>query len=177
MDRKKAWSHYFTTGDETPLIKAYMVSIRVIALDFPQEHEDMIQIGLMGLMKALRRLDRNRVKSLDAWVFLNVRSMMRNARKFKPCGSIEALEDLASFEELNNFKATVKLPATEDEEPNDMLDALPKREALIIRLIHLENYKRTEVAQMFGITSARIGQLEQQGLQRLKGILSAANTL
>lgn len=172
MDRKQAWSHYFETGDRTPLVEAYWKSIEYIAWrDYPYNCEDMFQVGMIGLLKAIRRLDRDRVKSLDAWVFLNVRSVMRNERKFPSTESLDVEVERRApghYAKLITFKDQLVAEDHYDLELNETLDTLPTREALILRLIHLENYKKTEIAKMFDLSSMRIGQLEQQALNRLR---------
>ena len=156
MNRKQAWTHYFETGDRAPLIKAYWDSIDYIAwARFPKQREDMFQWGMIGLLKAIDKIDIERVKSVDAWVYLNVRGSMLNARQFKTTVSLDDEENFIH-------------PAVFDEYDEGLLDSLPKREALIVRLIHLENYKRTEVAKMFNLSSMRIGQLEKRALEKLR---------
>jgi RNA polymerase sigma factor (sigma-70 family) len=93
MTKQRAWSHYFTTGDREPLIRAYWKSINVIAWDlFPRQQEDMVQVGMIGLLRALDKLDVDRVKSLDAWIYLNARGEMLKARRFKPTWNIDFIE-------------------------------------------------------------------------------------
>lgn len=146
------------------MIRAYWDSIEYIArYRYPSQWEDMFQVGLMGLMKALKRLDRDRVKSLDAWVFLNVRGMMFNVRQFPETLSLN--ESSAEGEEY------IDLFEADDDSTkvlvDDLLSILPKREAFIIRMIHFRGYQRTELGKMFGLSSMRIGQLEKRALNQL----------
>jgi len=165
MDREKAWTHYFKTGDREPLVKAYWNSVRYIAWSrFPDQEEDMFQVGMIGLLKGIDRIDPKRVKSKDAWIFLNVRGMILNITQPKKTESLnEMLNEDTEFLEM--------LPAKEEDtdfEVDDILSCLPPREARIIKLVHVEQYKRTEVAKMFGVSSMRIGQLEKRALDKLK---------
>src|SRR6188472_1821937 len=83
MNRAQAWTHYFDTGDREPLVLAYWNSIQYIAWSkYRNQKEDMFQWGMIGLLKAIRTVDPKRVRSLDAWVWLNVKGMMDNY--FKP---------------------------------------------------------------------------------------------
>jgi hypothetical protein len=99
MTRDQAWRHYFTTRDPEPLVKAYWSSVANISWQYSyrQEKDDMFQVGMIGLLNALDRLDVRRVKSLDAWVYLNVRSAMRNARMFPATESFDELDELNLF--------------------------------------------------------------------------------
>lgn len=126
-----------------------------------------MQLGLMGVVKAIKNVDRDRVKSLDAWVYLNAKGMMFNARQFPDCAS---LNEIAMSRGDDPVEYIDLLPSEDDNTEvlvDDLLNQLPKREAFIIRMIHFRGYRRTELGKMFNISSMRIGQLEQQGLKRL----------
>jgi len=167
-ERHRAWQVYFETGDREPLCRAYEKSIQYIAYDrFRDQYEDMTQVGMMGLLKAIERLDLSRVKSLDAWVFLNVRGMMLNVTRPKPTESLDFM--IEQFGE-GSFLSLVADDAN-DVYANDLLDALPDREAFIIRAIHLMKYNRREVGRLLNLSSMRIGQLEQRGLATLRSAL------
>jgi RNA polymerase sigma factor (sigma-70 family) len=104
MTRAQAWTHYFQTGDREPLVKAYWDSISYLAhAKYPRHKEDYFQIGMMGLLKAIDRIDPKRVKSKDAWVWLNVKGMMYNARNWRQDLSLdhEILPDLPLWEHLS----------------------------------------------------------------------------
>jgi RNA polymerase sigma factor (sigma-70 family) len=88
MNRAQAWDHYFATGDREPIVKAYWKSIEYIAWSrYRNQKEDMFQWGMIGLLKAIRTVDVTKVKSLDAWVWLNVRGMMNNYFRPQPMHS------------------------------------------------------------------------------------------
>ena len=93
--REEAWISYFQSGNKELLIRAYSDSIKYMASQFYGEDDDLIQVGYMGLLKAIDKIDVNRVKSKDAWVFLNVRGAMINLRRFP---KIPHLEDKISDE-------------------------------------------------------------------------------
>ena len=162
MNRQQSWQEYFQTGNKEPLIKAYWDSIQYIAWEkFPKEQEDMFQWGMIGFLKALRRLDRTRVKSLDAWVFLNVRSVMLNAYK----------RDNTEFILIDEVKHQIAdKPEDLDTEIaiNVCLQNLPTRERQILKKIYWDDLSRIEIGRQFGISSMRVGQLEQRALERLR---------
>jgi RNA polymerase sigma factor (sigma-70 family) len=164
-ERQRAWQTYFNTGDKDPLVRAYQKSIEYMVWDMFNGDEDMVQVGLMGLLKAIDRLDISRVKSVDAWVFLNVRGTMLNARKFKKHVSLDNFYDANEPYEIEieeDFDTPVYV--------QNLLKRLPKRESLILRLIYFHDWKRTEVGKLLGVSSMRIGQLEQRSLNFLSSI-------
>ncbi len=166
MERKPAWNHYFTTGDRTPLVKAYWKSIEGISFHrYPKQQEDMFQFGMMGLLKAIDKVDRERVKSLDAWVFLNVRGMMFNARQFKPTVSLDAKIDEYEDEPTAFLDLLEAEDSMDDLEVADYLKSLPRREASILQLIHVHGFKRTEIGRAMGLSSMRVGQLEKRAIK------------
>jgi RNA polymerase sigma factor (sigma-70 family) len=126
----------------------------------------MLQLGLMGVVKAAKNVNPDRVKSLDAWVFLNAKGMMFNARQFPECLSLNAV---VSNDEEEHVEFIDLLPSEDDNTEvlvDNLFSALPKREAFILRMIQ-RGYLRTEIARMFNLSSMRIGQLEKRGLERL----------
>lgn len=153
---------------------AYKNSIEYMAIDkFPglKDHEDMIQIGYMGLLKAIDRLDISRVKSVDAWVYLNVRGAMLNAFAVKSQfrrRNHDSLENYYGIDEPYEIPMEIEFdnPAYADL----LLKRLPEREAFIIRSIYFDDLKRTEVAKEMGVSSMRVGQLEQRALKFLSSI-------
>ncbi len=61
------------------MVFSYMSSIGYIAWErYREDQEDMFQWGMIGVLKGIRTIDIKRVKSPDAWIFLNARSMMAN---------------------------------------------------------------------------------------------------
>ena len=156
MTKQRAWSHYFTTGDREPLIRAYEKSINVIAWDlFPRQQEDMVQIGMIGLLKALDRLDVKRVKSLDAWIYLNARGEMLKSRRFKPTFNIE-------------FEAP-------QIDPNDLDQQIDVRIALQKGSLdkardYLEGYKPQSTNSEAEITRYKSGEISMRELSRVLGL-------
>jgi len=108
--REKAWQEYFRSGDTEPLIKAYWDSIQYMAWDFNERNQDdLFQVGLLGLIKAAKTVDVKRVRSLDAWVFLNVRGAMRNLRRFKQDYSLDILYDITTDEDSLERRIDLKI--------------------------------------------------------------------
>lgn len=156
MTRDEAWSHYFETGDREPLIKAYWDSINYIAWSrYPQQQEDMFQLGMIGLLTAIEKIDRSRVKSLDAWVWLNVKGKMFNAPKVQPTIEINDWSD--SFEE-----------EYEDLRFNTTISSLDARQQQILTWIYRDDRLKTEIGRDLNISSMRVGQIEQQALKKLR---------
>ena len=82
VNREESWSHYFLTGDMEPLLLAYRDGVhRIVCGWYTRNREDMMQWGMMGVIKAARAIDPKRVKSKDAWVWLNVKGMLLNNAK------------------------------------------------------------------------------------------------
>lgn len=157
MTREQAWTHYFNTGDREPLVKAYWDSISYLAwATNPQQKEDYFQVGMMGLLKAIDKIDPNRVKSKDAWVWLNVKGMMYNIIPPKPT---IPLNDVI-YEQTDQNSDQFDL----------MIDDLPARDKLILSLIYRHDWHRTEIADLLGISSMRVGQLEKRALDNLRNL-------
>ena len=169
VNRQRAWEHYFQTSDREPLIKAYWDSVSYMAWEKNKtdEHrkEDAFQWGMIGLLKAIRTIDPKRVKSKDAWVWLNVRGMMNNAKRFP---QHESLEDFWGENE------PYQIPDVQDLDTkiylDGLLDRLPKRESFILRLVYFHDLRRTEIGKIMGLSSMRVGQLEKRALKTLEGL-------
>lgn len=156
MTKQRAWTHYFTTGDREPLIRAYWKSINVIAWDlFPRQQEDMVQVGMIGLLNALDKLDVDRVKSLDAWVHLNARGEMLKARRFKPTFNID-------FEEQ-------QIDPTDIDERVDLKIAL-EQGSLDSARDYLEGYQPQATKPETEITRYRSGDISMRELSRVLGV-------
>ena len=155
MTNDQAWTHYFTTGDREPLVLAYWNSVRYLAgVLFPRYKEDMFQVGMIGLLKAIDKIDPGRVKSKDAWVWLNVKGMMLNAPKVKPTLAIDEWTETYTEDEGRDFDL--------------MIGRLSARKKLILSLIYRHDWRRTEIAKLLNISSMRVGQIEQEALEEIR---------
>lgn len=155
MDREQAWTHYFQTRDREPLIKAYWDSIAYIAWSYsPDEKDDMTQVGLIGLLKAIDKIDVKRVKSKDSWVYLKVRSEILKARKTKEELPLhEGIEEPFDLDTLIDLRAALKA------------GSLDKAQEL------LSNYKPTVVTDREAVLRRfRNGELSRRGVERELGI-------
>lgn len=161
-ERQQAWNHYFQTGDREPIIKAYWKSISYIAhARYPAYEEDMFQVGLMGLLKAISRIDVNRVKSIDAWVWLNVRGEMFNVKLAKPTLPIVIESERFAIEEDKDPKIYMQ----------QAFEVLNERDRYILDSIYYKNKTRQALGKELGITGMRVGQLEQRALKQLREVL------
>lgn len=151
MSREQAWNHYFNTGDREPLVKAYWDSISYLAwANFPYARDDYFQVGMLGLLKAIDRIDPKRVKSKDAWVWLNVKGMMKNVVQPTPTVSLNELmseksEYIDQLEDKADFIARIDLlDAAATDDPAAYLDNY--RSQTIDHKTVLERYNRGELS-------------------------------
>lgn len=166
MEREQAWTHYFNTGDREPLVKAYWHSIEQIAWYHYRDHkEDYLQIGMMGLLKAIDRIDVQRVKSKDAWVWLNVKGMMFNK---KPPKRTLPLQGFALDDESERDSIADKNDPFTEVEFDMLLGGLTARQRVILSLIYRHDWDRTQIAKLFNLSSMRIGQIEKEALEYLR---------
>lgn len=171
MTREAAWTHYFNTGDREPLVKAYQDSISGMARAmYPRYWEDYSQVGLMGLLKAIDRIDPKRVKSKDAWVWMNVRGAMYDFAQYKG-KEVRRYAFERSYEEWVGKSGNQMVELLDPYRADDfdlLLYKLPAKWRLILSLIYRHDWDRTQIAKLFNLSSMRIGQIEKEALEYLR---------
>jgi len=115
----------------------------------------------MGLLKAISRIDVNRVKSIDAWVWLNVRGEMFNVKLAKPTLPIVIESERFAIEEDKDPKIYMQ----------QAFEVLNERDRYILDSIYYKNKTRQALGKELGITGMRVGQLEQRALKQLREVL------
>lgn len=143
------------------------------------EHEDLISEAIIGLIKAADRFDAEkgfRFTTYAKWYIRN--EIQRAAGRSKKSGECD-IDDEAILSLLaDNPKNSIEEKCLEEDIANYVQNAvlnLPEKEADVIsRHYGLKNRKAqsfSEIAEVYGLTKARIHQIEQKAFYTLRNSL------
>jgi len=165
-------------GDEDArerLILAYRPLVFWIAKKFrvaPQRYQDLIQEGMMALIKAVDRFEPSRNNRFVTYGFYRIKGQMTNflqrveARAPCPVDDSETVTpdpfDVASLD----WKICLF----------DGIEALSSREGEVIRELVLEGRKAREYADSIGMDVSNVYRIQRQALARLKAWLELEDT-
>lgn len=133
--------------------------------------DDADQIALLGLWEALGDFDPAR-GALSAHARWRIRSGLQAAALVAGCvrAPWTALKREVSFPRAVPYGD--RPPALESPAPapavGDLLDALPPRHALAVRLCYLEGKTRREAGLALGVSKQRAGRIVQAAIRRLR---------
>ncbi len=154
----------------------------------PEENEDYISIGIIGLMKAIDTFDakRGRLATYACRCIDNELLMMFRARK-KTAREVSLYEPVGTDKEGNEIQiydlCTEKEDILDTLERRETVEALRKamgsvlnereREILILRygLLGDKELTQQEVGEHFGISRSYVSRIEKKALQKLKNVL------
>ena len=128
-------------------------------------NEEVVQNGMYGLAVACKRFDPDKGVLFSSYAVRCIRSWVLHAIEKE----IRRIENETSLDaELNEDFTMYNVLAVEDDGLNlpmvdieSFLDTLNEREKLIVKLQN-EGYTQREIAEIFGVTFQRIGQLHRK---------------
>ena len=182
-----AWCEYRDRRARRQLIELHLPLVRAVARRFAnrgESLEDLVQVGAVGLIKAVDRFDRGRGVTLGAYAAPTIAGEIKNHLRDR--GSLIRLPRDAEPEAPARFplplEATVALwpdAAAERglERGEDRallaggLRALPSRERRIVHLHYYGDLSQRGIAAELGISQVQVSRLLRESLGRLRSEL------
>ncbi len=162
-------------GARERLILAYRPLVFWIARKFrvaPQRYQDLVQEGMMALIKAVDRFEPSRNNRFVTYGFYRIKGQMTNF--------------------LQRVEAKAPLPVDDSEtvtpDPFDVgsldwricllegIEALSSREGEVIKALVLEGRKAREYADSIGMDVSNVYRIQRQALARLRAWLELEDT-
>lgn len=169
------------------LILAHLHRVRTIAVlvgrtNLPQgiEMDDLIQAGSIGLMEAVTRFNPEKGVQLDTFCAHRIRGAMldlirqRVGRRGK-ISRVAVPKDEFFYERLPSPDLTPEQLSAARSALARLgwaIGRLPKRQALIIRLLFFQEMRADAIAPLLGVHESRIAQLKREALLRLRDLMS-----
>ena len=192
-------SHYKTreinVEDYIPLVKKIASSIYKRLPDYSEvEFEDLVGVGYVGLMEAKHHFDENKKTSFGTYASILIRGRILDylrsldvRTKEEKSEGINRRKTLSIEEFINESIKEDRLGflGTEDENPFEVVEkkelielvmkaidtVLNDNEKIVLSLFFKEGLKQREIADIMGITSARVTQLKQSALRKIRSFL------
>lgn len=181
-----------------PLVK-YIAGRLAIGLPSFIDYDDLVSLGLYGLLQALERFDTTKGVKFETFAFPRIKGAITDGlRKMNPIKGkgidyLSQEEVLGTneefFNEQNSYSTTlwdlidINRDLTSDPQYqieiqetkrilSEAIERLPEKEKLVISLYYYEGLTLKEISQVLGLTPARISQLHSKAIRRLRGFLS-----
>ena len=184
-EERELWRTYKERGDEAArrrIIESYqpLVFREVMPYRALPSVMDAVQEGTIGLIEAVERYDPARGVAFSLYAVHRVRGrildfLRREGRVDLPCleaetGSCETAKELLvdarpSVAELAEHHALVGVLGA-------AMERLPARERLVLEGVTIGGARAQTMAASLGVTPAQIYRLQQNGIRRIRGMLS-----
>lgn len=184
-EERELWRTYKERGDEAArrrIIESYqpLVFREVMPYRALPSVMDAVQEGTIGLIEAVERYDPARGVAFSLYAVHRVRGrildfLQREGRVDLPCleaetGSCETAKELLvdarpSVAELAEHHALVGVLGA-------AMERLPARERLVLEGVTIGGARAQTMAESLGVTPAQIYRLQQNGIRRIRGMLS-----
>ena len=184
-EERELWRTYKERGDEAArrrIIESYqpLVFREVMPYRALPSVMDAVQEGTIGLIEAVERYDPARGVAFSLYAVHRVRGrildfLRREGRVDLPCleaetGSCETAKELLvdarpSVAELAEHHALVGVLGA-------AMERLPARERLVLEGVTIGGARAQSMAESLGVTPAQIYRLQQNGIRRIRGMLS-----
>jgi RNA polymerase sigma factor (sigma-70 family) len=129
--------------------------------------EDLVQVGAIGLLKAIDRFDRRRGRDLRAFAAPTIEGEIRHHLRDRGRTDGRAVpldgRDAPAPQEALDERALVAAG----------LDTLSGRERRIVELRYLEDRRQADIAKEVGLSQAQVSRTLQRALQRMRDALGA----
>ncbi len=151
----------------------------------PEDMEDFISVGIIGLMKAIDSFDAGRgrlatyaCRCIDNELLMMLRARKKSAREvslYEPVGTDKEGNEIQIYD-LCTEKDDVQLALEKRESLEELREAMDKvlekreRDILIRRygLFGLEEQTQQEVGKAYGISRSYVSRIEKRALQKLR---------
>lgn len=181
----KLWRAYKERGDEAArrtIIESYqpLVFREVMPYRALPAVMDAVQEGTIGLIEAVERYDPTRGVAFSLYAVHRVRGrildfLRREGRVDLPCLEAETeayetakellVDERPSVAELAEHHALVGVLGA-------AMERLPARERLVLEGVTIGGARAQTMAESLGVTPAHIYRLQQNGIRRIRGMLS-----
>lgn len=180
------------TGTREELIERHLPLVRAVARRYAHRGEpveDLVQVGALGLIKAVDRFDRSRGVTLGAYAATAVEGEIRNHLRDRGT-LIRIPRDAASESPARHplpLETTVELWADAAAEQRlargedrallaDGLRRLPRRERQILELRYYDDLSQRGIAEALGISQVHVSRLLRASLGHLRDELAHGET-
>jgi RNA polymerase sigma-B factor len=166
------------------LIEAHLPLVRAVARRFAGTEEpldDLVQVGTIGLIKAVDRFDRARGAELAPYAAASIAGEIRHHLRDR-CAPVCVPRRLQA-EGLKVRPVTLEGSAEEPPDPpvephervalGQALRALPARERRIVHLHYFADLSQSQVAAAVGMSQVHVSRLLRAALARLRAELAA----
>ncbi|MGB9840674.1 sigma-70 family RNA polymerase sigma factor [Thermovenabulum sp.] len=181
-----------------PLVK-YIAGRLAIGLPSFIDYDDLVSLGMYGLLQALERFDPAKGVKFETFAFYRIKGAItdglrkmnpiknKNTALFSNFEEISPDEDISEGEEhygvmlwdlININKDLINDPQYELELSEtkkvlaEAIDRLPEKEKIVVSLYYYEGLTLKEISRVLDLTPARISQLHSKAIRRLRGYLS-----
>lgn len=174
--------------------KLIMHNLRLVAhitkkyQNVPEEMEDYISVGIIGLMKAIDSFDAGRgrlatyaCRCIDNELLMMLRAKKKSAREvslYEPVGTDKEGNEIQIYDlctEKDDVELTLEKRETYEELRIAMDSVLEEREreVLIKRygLFGTIEHTQQEVGEIYGISRSYVSRIEKRALQKLRAVL------
>ena len=184
-EERELWCAYKERGDEAArqrIIESYqpLVFREVMPYRALSSVMDAVQEGTIGLIEAVGRYDPGRGAAFSLYAVHRIRGRIRDFLRHEgqadlPCleaemGTVETAKELLvdacpSVAELAEQHALVGVLGA-------AMERLPARERLVLEGVTIGGARAQTMAASLGVTPAQIYRLQQNGIRRIRGMLS-----
>ena len=184
-EERELWCAYKEHGDEAArrtIIESYqpLVFREVMPYRALPAVMDAVQEGTIGLIEAVERYDPTRGVAFSLYAVHRVRGrildfLRREGRVDLPCLEAETeayetakellVDERPSVAELAEHHALVGVLGA-------AMERLPARERLVLEGVTIGGARAQTMAESLGVTPAHIYRLQQNGIRRIRGMLS-----
>ncbi|WP_083947464.1 sigma-70 family RNA polymerase sigma factor [Thermovenabulum gondwanense] len=181
-----------------PLVK-YIAGRLAIGLPSFIDYDDLVSLGMYGLLQALERFDPAKGVKFETFAFYRIKGAITDGlRKMNPIRNkntsffsnfeeISSDEYISEGEEhygvmlwdlININKDLINDPQYELELSEtkkvlaEAIGRLPEKEKIVVSLYYYDGLTLKEISRVLDLTPARISQLHSKAIRRLRGYLS-----
>lgn len=181
-----------------PLVK-YIAGRLAIGLPSFIDYDDLVSLGMYGLLQALERFDPAKGVKFETFAFYRIKGAItdglrkmnpiknKNTALFSNFEEISSDEYISEGEEhygvmlwdlININKDLINDPQYELELSEtkkvlaEAIGRLPEKEKIVVSLYYYEGLTLKEISRVLDLTPARISQLHSKAIRRLRGYLS-----
>ena len=184
-EERELWARS-TAGDaaaHNALMTAYqpMVFKSAMAFHLPEDETlELIQEGTVGLLEAAEHYDYTRGVAFSLYALHRVRGAMQDYLVREHRGGVLSLERLneqgVALAEVLASDAPGPAELTEraavEQRVVGAVDRLPEKERTVLRALLVDDRSVAEVAEAIQVSTAHVYRLQQQGVRRVRGMLS-----
>ena len=168
-EERELWCAYKERGDEAArqrIIESYqpLVFREVMPYRALSSVMDAVQEGTIGLIEAVERYDPGRGAAFSLYAVHRIRGRIRDFLRHEGQADLPCLEaEMGTVETAKELLVGVLGAA---------MERLPARERLVLEGVTIGGARAQTMAASLGVTPAQIYRLQQNGIRRIRGMLS-----